>query len=43
MNKIIEKEILLEDMIFELRRVQVMLSSDIARLYQVGTKVLNQI
>lgn len=42
MNQIMEKEILAENMIFELRGVQVMLSSDIAKLYQVETKVLNQ-
>ena len=29
-------------MIYELRGVQVMLSSDVAKLYQVETKVLNQ-
>lgn len=43
MNEIIEKEnILIEDMIYEVRGVQVMLSSDIAKLYNVETKVLNQ-
>lgn len=43
MNEIIEKEnILIEDMIYEIRGVQVMLSSDIAKLYNVETKVLNQ-
>ena len=43
MNEIIEKEkIVIEDMIYEIRGVQVMLSSDVARLYQVETKVLNQ-
>ena len=43
MNEIIEKEkIIIEDMIYEIRVVQVMLSSDIAKLYQVETKVLNQ-
>ena len=43
MNKVIEKEqILIEDMIYEVRGVQVMLSSDVAKLYQVETKVLNQ-
>jgi len=43
MNKIIEKEqILIEDMIYEARGVQVMLSSDVAKLYNVETKVLNQ-
>ena len=43
MNEIIEKEnIIIEDMIYEVRGVQVMLSSDIAKLYNVETKVLNQ-
>lgn len=28
----------IEDMIYEVRRVQVMLSSDVAKLYQVETK-----
>jgi len=43
MNRIIEKEnIMIEDMIYEIRGVQVMLSSDVAKLYQVETKVLNQ-
>jgi len=42
MNQIIEKEILVEDMIFELRGVQVMLDSDIASLYQVETKRINE-
>ena len=43
MNEIIEKEkILIEDMIYEIRGVQVMMSSDVAKLYDVETKVLNQ-
>lgn len=43
MNEIIEKEdIKIEDMIYEVRGMQVMLSSDVAKLYKVGTKVLNQ-
>lgn len=43
MNQIVEKEnIVIEDMIYEIRGVQVMLSSDVAKLYQVETKVLNQ-
>ena len=43
MNEIIEKEqILIEEMIYEVRGVQVMLSSDVAKLYHVETKVLNQ-
>ena len=42
MKEIIEKELLIEDMIYEIRGVQVMLSSDVAKLYEVETKVLNQ-
>ncbi len=43
MNEIIEKEsIEIENMIYEIRGVQVMLSSDVAKLYKVETKVLNQ-
>ena len=42
MNKIIEKEnIKIENMIYEVRGVQVMLDSDLAKLYHVETKVLN--
>ncbi len=43
MNEVIEKEAIhIENMIYEIRGVQVMLSSDVAKLYQVETKVLNQ-
>ena len=43
MNETIEKEnIIIEDLIYEFRGVQVMFSSDVAKLYQVETKVLNQ-
>ena len=43
MNKIIEKDnIKIENMIYEIRGVQVMLASDVANLYHVETKVLNQ-
>ena len=43
MNEIIEKEnIIIEDMIYEIRGVQVMLDSDIAKLYQVETKRVNE-
>ena len=43
MNEIIEKEqILIENMIYEIRGVQVMLDSDIAKLYQVETKRINE-
>lgn len=44
MNEIIEKEnIIIEDMIYNVRGEQVMLSSDVAKLYQVETKVLNHV
>jgi len=43
MNEIIEKEkIVIEDIIYEVRGVQVMLDSDIAKLYQVETKRINE-
>ncbi len=43
MNEIIEKDsVVIENMIYEIRGVQVMLSSDVAKLYKVETKVLNQ-
>ena len=43
MNEIIEKEsIIIEDMIYEIRGVQVMLDSDIAKLYKVETKRINE-
>ena len=42
-NEIMEKEIInIEDLIYEIRGVQVMLSSDVAKIYHVETKVLNQ-
>jgi len=44
MNEIIEKEkVIIEDMIYEVRGVQVMLSSDVAKLYQVETKRINEV
>ena len=44
MNEIIEKEnIIVEDMIYEIRGVQVMLSSDVAKLYQVETRRINEV
>ena len=44
MNEIIEKEkTLIEDMIYEIRGVQVMLSSDVAKLYQVETRRINEV
>ena len=43
MNEIIEKEqIVVEDMIYEIRGVEVMLDSDLAKLYQVETKRINE-
>ena len=44
MNEIIEKEnIIIEEMIYEVRGVQVMLSSDVAKIYQVETKRINEV
>ena len=43
MNEILEKEkIIIEDIIYEVNGVQVMLDSDIAKLYQVETKRVNE-
>ena len=42
MNEIIEKEIKIENMIYEIRGKQVMLDSDLAKLYQVETKRINE-
>jgi len=43
MNTIIEKEsVVIENMIYEIRGVQVMLDSDIAKLYHVETKRVNE-
>ena len=43
MNEIIIKDKKIENMIFEVRGVQVMVSSDVATLYQIETKRLNQV
>ena len=43
MNEIIEKELKIEDMIYEIRGKQVMLSSDAAKLYNVETKRINEV
>lgn len=44
MNEIIKKEsINIEDKIYEIRGVQVMLSSDVAKLYHVETKRINEV
>ena len=44
MNELIEKEIQIENLIYEIRGKQVMLDSDLARLYNClnGTKTINQ-
>ena len=43
MNEMMIKEdINIENMIYEIRGKQVMLSSDVAKLYKVETKALNQ-
>lgn len=44
MNEIvISDSINIEDMIFEVRGKQVILASDVAKLYQSETKVINQV
>lgn len=44
MNEIIEKEnIVIEDMIYEIRGIQVMLASDVAKIYQAETRRINEI
>jgi len=44
MNNIIEKdEIKIENMIYEIRGKQVMLASDVAKLYNSETKIINQV
>lgn len=43
MNEIIIKDKKIENMIFEVRGVQVMVSSDVATLYQIETRILNQV
>ena len=42
MNEIIEREVKIENLIYEVRGKQVMLDSDLARLYQVETKRINE-
>ena len=41
-NIILNEEVRIEDMIYEVRGVQVMLDSDLAKLYQVETKRINE-
>ena len=44
MNEIIEKEnVVIENMIYEVRGVQLMLSSDVAKIYQVETRRINEV
>ena len=42
MNQIVEKKLNIENMIYEIRGKQVMLDSDLAKLYQVETKRINE-
>lgn len=42
MSEIVEKEIIIEENIYEVRGVQVMFDADIAKLYQVETKRINE-
>ncbi len=42
-NNVIDINISIENMIFEIRGVQVMLSSDVAKLYQVETRRINEV
>ena len=42
MNEILKKE-KIENLIYKIRGVQVMLSSDVAKLYNVETKRLNEV
>ena len=42
MNEVIEKDIIIENLIYEIRGKQVMLDSDLAQLYHVETKQLNR-
>lgn len=43
MNKLMEKDIIVENLIYKIREVEVMLDSDIAKLYQVDTKRINEV
>ena len=44
MNEIIEKEnVIVENMIYEVRGVQVMLASDVAKLYNSEVRIINQV
>ena len=41
MNNLVKEEVNIENLIYEVRGVQVMLDSDLAKLYQVETKRIN--
>lgn len=41
MNEIIKENQKIEDMIYEVRGVQVMLSTDVAKLYKTETRIIN--
>ena len=44
MNEIVKDEAInIENMIYEIRGVQVMLSADVAKIYQVETKRINEV
>ena len=42
MNNLVKDEINIENLIYEIRGVQVMIDSDLANLYQVETKRINE-
>ena len=42
MNNVIESDIKIEDMIYEIRGEEVMIDSDLAKLYEVETKKINE-
>ena len=42
MNEIVTNNIIIENLIYEIRGKQVMLDSDLAKLYQVETKRINE-
>ena len=42
MNEVLEKQMNIEDMIYEVNGVEVMLDSDLAKLYHVETKRINE-
>ena len=42
MNEMIKEEIAIEDMIYEINGVEVMLDTDLAKIYHVETKRINE-